>query len=106
MGVAQPQPQTQQTRDSQLNHVAGAETNTNSHVISNPLTLSTNDSNGTSASTQESTFICTEYELDLVLSVALVGDKEQYAYDQAGVTATTDNTEPVRADSQTQNDER
>ena len=85
VGVAQPQPRL----DSQLNHhhSDGAESNTTNHDIMItsrplPLTLSTNDSVaatsnsiGTSPSQQESTFDSGEYEADLILSAALVGDK-------------------------------
>ena len=103
--MAQPQPRVQ-TRDSQPSHDARAE-----NIITNsPLTLLTNDSTTSiGTSSRDSPFNCREYgfEVDLVLSIALVGDKElQYSCDQAEATATTDNAEPAQVDSQSQNDGR
>ena len=108
MGVAQPQPHVRiQTRVSQFSHQSVAENSTTNRVTSgaSPLSLSTNDSAtsiGTSSS-QDSTLDCKKYEVDLVLSAALIDDKEQYAYDQVEDTATT---EPAQVDSHRENNER
>ena len=105
--MVQPQPLVQ-TRDSQPSHDARAE----NIITSNPLTLSTNDSTTATSigmPSRDPPFNCREYgfEVDLVLSVALVGNKElQYSCDQAEATATTDNAEPAQVDSQSQNDGR
>ena len=108
--MAQPQPRL----DSQLeinHHSDGAESNnTNYDIVLTssplPLTLSTNDSVaatsnsiGTSPSQQESTFDSGEYEADLVLSAALVGDKHV----PWCATTEPEPEPPVQADSADQN---
>ena len=107
MGVAQQQPQVQiQTRVSRLNHQSRAENNTSNRVTSSPLSLSTNDSTSTTSigisSSQDSVFDCREYEVDLILSAALIGDKEEYAYDDQAEDAATS----AQVNSQSQNNER
>ena len=112
VGVAQPQPRL----DSQLNHdhhSDGAESNNSNHdiVLTSsplPLTLSTNDSVaatsnsiGTSPPQQESTFDSREYEADLLLSAALVGD--QHVPWCATTEPEPEPPVPVQADSTDQN---
>ena len=114
--MAQPQPRL----DSQLeiNHHSrsdGAESNNTNHdiVLTSsplPLTLLTNDSVaatsnsiGTSPSQQESTFDSGEYEADLILSAAFIGDKH---VPWCATTCTEPDLEPeppVQADSTDQN---
>ena len=113
MGVVQPRPQIQTRHShSQRNHQSGAENNTTNQVISSsPLihSLPTNDG-ATSISTfssRDSAFDCREYDVDLVLSAVLTGDKQQntYDHDPAEDTATTE-PEPDRIDSTDQHNER
>jgi hypothetical protein len=108
VGVAQRQPRL----DSQLNHHSDrAENNTavTDHVTtSSPLTLSLSTNDSATAITigtypsQDSTFDRGEYETDLVLSVALVGDKHVPWFTCDGDVQ----AEPVQVDSTHQNNER